>query len=281
MNGIGWAHERDYTLFDSGLDFGPKIEEAARRTVALKPDVVIVRSTAHALAVHRLTKTAPIVMLESGYPVAAGLAQSLAHPGMNVTGNSGYAGTGIWGKLFQLLQETKPGVRRIGLLWDYLPPMFLHDEVEFGMKQLRADARTLKVETNFAEVRRPEDATAALNTFVANGAQALLVSRGPMLSPQFARMIERATAAKLPTITDILPPVSPNIEPLHAYGAGRRELWRQTAGYADRILRGAAPGDLPIQQPARFEFVISAKTARALGITIPQSILLRADRVIE
>ena len=281
LSGLGWAYERDYLLFDSGLPYGPEIDKAAKRILEQKPDLIIALSSSYALALHRLTRTTPIVMLTSGYPVAAGLAHSLARPGMNITGNSAYAGTGVWGKLFQLLQEAKSGVRRVGLLWDYLPPTFLHEEIEFGMQQLRADARSLGVETEFAEVRRPEEALAGLNALVSKGVHALVVSRGPVLFPQFARMMELATAAGLPTITDIAVPESIATEPLLAYGPDWSELWRQTAAYVDRIFRGAAPGDLPIQHPARFQLVVSTKTAKALGLALPPSLLLRADRVIE
>jgi putative tryptophan/tyrosine transport system substrate-binding protein len=110
---LGWVAGKDYVMAHTDIPYGPRIDEAATRIVAKRPDVILVAISAQAVAVRRLTTTTPIVMITSGYPVAAGLAESLARPGLNVTGNTSYAGTGIWGKLFQLLAELKPGLRRV------------------------------------------------------------------------------------------------------------------------------------------------------------------------
>jgi len=281
MSEFGWMYARDYTFVESGLPYGPQIEEAVRRIVAEKTDVIFVVSTAYAVAAHRLTTTTPIVMFTSGYPVAAGLAVSLARPGKNVTGNTVYAGTGIWGKLLQLLRDVRPGINRIGLLWDYLPPAFPREEIDFGLQEIDNDARALGLEILFAEVRRPEDAGAGLAKLDAKRVEALLVTSGPNLFSERLRAMQFAVAQRIPTITDNhwYPPFEPG--PLMAYGAPISELRRQAFGYIDRILRGAKASNLPIQQPTRFELSVNLKTAAAIGIKFPQSILVRADRVIE
>ncbi len=281
MKEMGWARGADYVFVDSGLTWGADVDEAARRVVALQPDVIHVVSTAFALAVRRQTRTIPVVMYTSGYPVAAGVANTLARPGMNVTGNTSYAGTGIWGKLLQLLVEAKPGVRRIGLVWDYLPPLFAREEIEFGMTELRADARALRLELEFAEIRNRADVDAALSDLGGRRVQALLVTAGPTLGPEISRVMRFAIDQRLPAILEAHLVVPPEPAPLLAYGPPVAVLTRQSFEYVDRILRGALPGELPIQQPAQFELVVSLKTAGALQLELPRSILARADRVIE
>ena len=278
---LGWVHGADYVFVHSDMPWGTDIHDAAKRIVSEQPDVILVVTTAFALAVQRLTRTIPVVMYSSGYPVAAGVAETLARPGMNVTGNSSYAGTGIWGKLLQLLLEVRPGIRRIGLVWDYLPPLFAREEIDFGMTELRADAHALGLELEFAEITTPGDIDAALARLEARRVHALLVTAGPSIGPEVARIMRFALAARLPTIMDahLTYPIDPG--PLLAYGAPVAVLTRQSFTYIDRILRGAKPGELPIQQPSRFELVVNLKVARALPLELPPSLLARADRVIE
>lgn len=277
---LGWTHGSDYVFVESGMAFGADIDEAAQRILAHKPDVIYVISTAFALAVQRFSRTIPVVMYSSGYPVAAGVAESLARPGGNVTGNTSYAGTGIWGKLLQLLVEVKPGIRRIGLLWDYLPPLFSPAEIDFGMGELRADARSLGLELDFAEIRNGTEVSAAL-ALASRRSQALLVTYGPVLGPEVPRVMRYAVANRLPTIMDThsIPLLDPG--PLLVYGASVADLTRRSFAYIDRILRGANAGELPIQQPAKFELMVNLRTANAMGLTLPPALLARADRVIE
>lgn len=278
---LGWTHDGDYVFVDSGLPFGADLDEAARRVVAREPDVIYVPNTAFALAIQKVSRTIAVVMYSSGYPVPAGVAQSLSRPGGNVTGNTAYAGTGIWGKLFQLLGEAKPGIERVGLLWDYLPPLFAPAEIEFGMNELRADGRALGLELEFAEIRDGAEVPAALARLVAQRAQALLVTYGPVLGPEVPRVLRFAVSNRLPTIMDShsIVPLDPG--PLLVYGAPVADLTRRSFAYIDRILRGEKAGELPIQQPARFELVVNLRTANAMGLALPQSLLARADRVIE
>jgi putative ABC transport system substrate-binding protein len=277
---LGWMRGRDYAFVDSGIPFGPDVEVAALRIVRQEPDLIVVIGTAFARAVQRLTRTIPVVMYTSGYPVAAGVARTLSRPGMNVTGNTSYAGTAVWGRLLQLLAEVKPGTRRIGLVWDYLPPQFAREEIDYGMNELLADARALDLTLEFAEIREASAIEVALTSLESRQVQALLVTAGPTLGPIASRVTRFALANGLPSVMDahLVLPVEP--APLLVFGPPVDVLTRQTAAYVDRILRGSPPGELPIQQPARFELVVNLRTARLLRLELPQSLLLRADRVI-
>jgi putative tryptophan/tyrosine transport system substrate-binding protein len=146
MRDLGWTEGFDFLLVQSGLQSGDiGSDEVAKRVVVSMPDLIFVQSVAHALAARRATKTIPIVMLYSGYPVEAGLADSLARPGKNVTGNSVYAGTEIWGKLVQLLLVAKPSTRRVSVLWAYVPPAYPKEEIEPCYAELRNAGRSLGV----------------------------------------------------------------------------------------------------------------------------------------
>ena len=281
MLGHGWKYGADFTFVEADIPFSPDIEAAARRVVAEKPDLIFVANSAAALAVHRLDSKTPIVMYASGYPVAAGLAHSLSHPGKNVTGNAVYAGAGIWGKLLQLLRDTKTGTRRIGLLWGYTPPMFLHQEIEYGMVELRADARNLGLDIRFFDVKTLDEVDSALQALEAWQPQAALITGGPYLSPRLTDVMETVNKQRIPSIADYHSPVDVEFGPLVTYAPPLSELRQKTIAYVDRIMRGARAGDLPIQQPSRFELVLNQRTARAIGLSLPRSLLLRADRVIE
>lgn len=281
MRSLGWTHERDYVLVESGLPYGTLFEVAVRRTLAQQPDVILTTSTTYALEARRLTTTIPIVMVTSGYPVEAGVAGSLARPGGNITGNTSYAGAGIWGKLFQLMMEAKPGTRRFGLLWDYVAPLFPQAEIDAGMGELRADANALGVELHFAEVRRTEEVFDRLAELQRKNIDALQITNGPAIWPRRHSVVEYAIARVLPTITEVFWPPSSEPGPLITYGALFTDQLRQAIGYVDRILRGVDPGELPIQQPTRFALAVNLKTARAIGLELPSALLLRADHVIE
>lgn len=281
MSSLGWSDERDYVLVESGLPYGTRFEEAVSRTLAQQPDIILTTSTTYALEARRLTTTIPIVMVTSGYPVEAGVARSLAQPGGNVTGNTSYAGAGIWGKLFQLMMEAKPGTKRIGLLWDYVAPLFPQVEIDAGMGELRANANALGVELQFAEVRRTEEVFDRLTQLQQKNIDALQITNGPAVWPERHSVVKYAIARGLPTITEVFWPPSSEPGPLITYGALFEDQLQQAIGYVDRILRGANPGELPIQQPTRFVLAVNLKTARAIGLELPRALLLRADRVIE
>lgn len=281
MRDLGWLRGRDFVVIETGIPFGHQIEPAAKRMVLAAPDLIFTVNTAYALAVHRLTKTTPVVMWTSGYPVEVGLAESLARPGKNVTGNTNYAGTGVWGKLLELLRELKPSTQRIGVLWDYVPPAHPRQEVEQPHRELRSAASKLGLAINIVEVPHPDQAPGALAAVERERPDALVVTTGTPLFPIQADVMQFAVERRLPTIVDFpwRPAIQP--QPLLAFSPSAHDLIRRAVGYVDRIAKGAKAGDLPIQQPAKFELLINLKTAKALNIAVPQSMLLRADRVIE
>jgi ABC-type uncharacterized transport system substrate-binding protein len=282
MGEEGWQERREFVVMESGFKYGPEIEQAASRTVKAAPDLILAATEAYAAAAQRLTTTIPIVMWVSGYPVERGVAHSLARPGKNVTGNSNYAGTGVWGKLLELLRDAKPTIRRVGVLWDYLPPAFQAEIVASVQAEMQRDiARALGVTVHIVDVSTTDRASAAMDEIYAQRPDALLVTAGPILGPVRSLVAQFAIEKRLPLISDGQWP-QVQAQPLLTYSAPPVVLMRQAAAYVVRILRdGAKPADLPIQQPAKFELVVNLKTAKALGLTIPQSILLRADRVIE
>ena len=278
---LDWVHGRDFILFQSEVPQGRDVELSARRVVEGKPDLIFAANTAYILAAYRLTKTVPIVMWTSGYPVESGLAYSLANPGKNVTGLSIYAGTEIFGKLLQLLVETKPGIKRIGVLWSYVPPAHPREEIEPAYAQIRSAAQSLRLDVRIIEISKPEETQTALATVRTERMQALMITAGWPLFTRRQEVMNFVVEKGIPTVADwewlgIEP------QPLLRYSPLAFDLIRQASLYVDKILKGGAKaGNLPIQQPAKFELVVNLKTARKIGIKIPQSILLRADRVIE
>jgi len=177
----GWREGRDYVVLDGEFGALDRIEETVRAMLARQPDLVYVDYTPAALAAHRLTKTVPIVMQSSGYPVEAGLAESLSRPGKNVTGNTAYAGVGIWGKLIELLREAKPGIRRVGILWSYVAPGFPPEELAPIEAELADASRQLGVTLHRVDVARTDQLDAALAAMSAQDPEALLVTSGPAL----------------------------------------------------------------------------------------------------
>ena len=282
MGDLGLTEGRDFLIEQSGVPFGAtNFDEAAKRVAAFMPSLIVVPSTAFALAAHRATKTIPIVMLYSGYPVEAGLADSLARPGKNVTGNTTYAGAAIWAKLIELLLEAKPSTRRISALWTYVPPAFPKEEVEPCYAELRNAERSLGVRIHIVEVAQSEQIPAALAQIEAEQPDALLLTSGVPVN-QRSIITQFAVDKRLPTITDFVwvTAVGP-YPPLLSYGPVWIELVRSAASHVDKIMKGAKPGELPIQQPAKFAMTVNLRTAKAIGLNIPPLLLARADEVIE
>ena len=279
----GWNEGRDYIFVESGLPFGRDISTAAKRIVAAKPDVIVTVNTAYAIAVRRRTTTIPIVMWVSGYPVEAGLALSLNRPGGNVTGNTALAGTGLYGKMLELLREARPGLTRVGVLFDYVPPASPQEEVVPAMNDLHAAARTLGLSLTIATVDGPDRLPAALSEIDSGRPEGMFFTAGAVLYPARQEVLRFALERRLPTVADWADaPDEARLRPLLTYASPWAEFRRKTYDYVVRILRdGAKPGELPIQQPSSFELIASAKTAKAIGLTIPRSIMLRADHVIE
>ena len=283
LKAAGWQPGRNYVIVPSRANYGdPPTVAGARQLLEQKVDLVMVASTAHALAAHQETPRVPIVMWASGYPVEAGVAASLARPGKNVTGVTVYAGTGIWGKLLELLREAKPEIKRVGVAWGYVPPAFPREEVEPCYRELRRAAGAIGLGLHIEEIARPDAVPAALAAIDTARPGALLIMAGPGFYAERSRVMQYAVAKRLPTAVDFRWATDVELRPLLSYGAFLPALMGQAAAYAVRILQGGAkPGDLPIQQPAKFELVVELKAARAIALTVPQPLLLRADEVVE
>ena len=254
---------------------------ALDRVLEAKPDLILTFNLGYAIAAHEVTKTIPIVMWVSGFPVEGGVAESLTRPGKNVTGLTIYAGGEVFGKLVQLVHQAKPTVRRIGALMSYVPPFHPRPEADVIVRGIRDAAGSLGLDLRIFEIAKSEHVDDALAAIAAQRVEALVLTSDPSLLRRASDIMRFAIAKRLPTIADAAWPfVEP--PPLLWYAASFDALTRQVAPYVNRILWGGAkPGDLPIQLPAKFELVINLKTAKALGLTIPQSLLGRADQVIE
>jgi putative ABC transport system substrate-binding protein len=250
-----------------------RVPELVDDLVQRKVEVIVADSTYAARAAKRATSTIPVVMAVVADPVGTGLVASLAHPGGNVTGLSVML-TELSAKQLQLLKETIPRLARVAVLWN--PDAPHHSKV---IRELRAVAPSLSITLNIAGARTPEEFGPAFSAISRARAQALYVIGDALFSTHRATLLKLASKARLPTIYAVRGIVDAG--GLMSYGPSFGDLFRQSAGYVDKILKGAKPGDLPVEQPTKFEFVVNLKTAKALGITIPQSILLRADEVIK
>ena len=269
MRVLGWIEEQDFIILLSGIEAGSRIpsSEDAQRVVANKPDLIFTASTNYALAAQRATASIPIVMLTSGYPVEAGVADSLAKPGRNVTGNTIYAETGFLGKLLQLLGEAKPDVKRVGILWTYVIPSFPKEEIEPGYAALYSAARSLNLELHLVEVANSDQIQAALAGIDEWNPEGLLLT-SRLNNKARSVVAQFAVDKSLPTIADLDWSFTEPC-PLLGYGPLYRELVQSAAASIDKILRGASPSDLPIQRPRRFELIVNLKTAKAIGLDLP------------
>jgi ABC-type uncharacterized transport system substrate-binding protein len=241
--------------------------------VGLRPDVIVASGTQAIRAAKQATTTIPIVMAVSAYPDKLGLVESLARPGGNVTGLTNF-GPALNGKRLELLKEIAPNVSRVALLWDPASPIEL-----FIYRQLLAAAPGAGVEILPVEVRRPADLPTAFAAVASNGAQALVALGNPVNYKGRRLIADFALRNRIPSVHATS--VFVEAGGFMSYAPSWDDLFRRAATYVDKILKGAKPAELPVEQPAKFELVINLKTAKAIGLTIPQSILLRADRIIE
>jgi putative ABC transport system substrate-binding protein len=248
----------------------------AAELVALKVDIIVAPATPAALAAKQATKTLPIVFIAVGDPVTSGLVSSLARPGGNVTGLS-ILDPDLVGKCLEQLKQAVPGVSRVAVLWH--PGAFPEPTEKDMLKGAEVAARSLGVRLQFVEARGPADFDRAFSEMARAGAGALSVLSGLMFFNERRGLVDLAAKNRLPAVyagCDFV-----DAGGLMAYGANRADLFRRAATYVDKILKGAKPADLPVEQPTKFELVINLKTAKALGLTIPPSLLQRADQVIE
>ena len=273
LRDAGYAEGRDVEIEWRyvGGDYA-RLPELAADLIQRKVDVVVVVTTLAARAVKRATSTIPIVLASVGDPVGSGLVTSLAHPGSNVTGLS-LMMADISTKRLQLLKDTIPRLTRVAVLWN--PDTPPHAKV---VEDLKAAAPSLSIELKFVSARTPEEFGPAFSAVSRAHAQALYVFEDPVFFTHRMTLLKLALKARLPVLYGERN--FPDAGALMSYGPNMEDLFRRSAGYVDKILKGAKPGDLPVEQPTKFELVVNLKTAKALGLAIPQSILQRADEVI-
>jgi len=253
-----------------------RLPALATQLVALKVDVILAAGTPQPLAAMRATMTIPIVFAGAADPVGSGLVTNLARPGGNVTGLS-LLSAELVGKCLEQLKQAVPAASLIAVLWH--PGGYGGERAEKDLLN-GADVagRALGVRLQFVEVRGPSDFDKAFADMTKARADGLSVLGSNMLLGERRRLVELAAKSRLPAVYPFREFV--DVGGLMAYGAEVADLFRRAATYVDKILKGAKPADLPVEQPTKFELVINLKTAKALGLTIPQSVLLRADEVI-
>jgi len=260
-------------------DAGGRLERLpalAAELVALRVDVILAGGTPQALAAKQATKTIPIVFTGVGDPVAIGLVTSLARPGGNLTGLS-LLGPELVAKRLEQLTQAVPEASRVALLWQ---PGVVREAADRDiLKGADVAARALGVQLYVVEARGPADIDRAFADMTKVRAGALTVLGGAMFNSERRRLADLAAKNRLPAVY----PAREYVDAggLMAYGPNAADLFRRAAAYADKILKGAKPSDLPVEQPTKFELVINLKTAKALGLTIPPALLARADEVIE
>jgi putative ABC transport system substrate-binding protein len=237
-----------------------------------KVDVIVVESTPAALALKRSTKTTPIVLAIVAEPIGSGLVTKLARPGGNITGMSLMVGELVL-KRFELLKEAMPDLKRLGVVRD--PSVPFHRK---AVEDLAALARSTGVEVTFVSAQRPADLDEVFSTLRRRNAQALYLLESAFFASHASDVLARAAKARIPVMYGQRHWATNGA--LLTYSADFADMFRRAALYVDKILKGAMPGDLPVEQPTNFELVVNLKTAKALGLTIPEAILVRADEVI-
>ena len=254
-----------------------RLPALAAELVALKVDVIVTGGgTPPALAAKQATKTIPIVFSSAPDPVTDRLVTSLARPGGNVTGSSNL-NPELVGKCLDQLKQAVPGVSRVAVLWQ---PGFMDERTDREMlKAADVAARALRVRLQVVEARVPGDIDRAFSKMTEERADALTVLPSAMLFTERRRLVDLAAKNRLPAV--YVQREFVDAGGLMSYGPNLADLFRRAATYVDKILKGAKPADLPVEQPTKFELVINLKTAKALGLTIPQSLLQRADEVMQ
>jgi putative ABC transport system substrate-binding protein len=269
---LGWAESQNIAVDVRYARGDPdQLLALAAELVRLKVDVLVTGGLPATMAVQRATTAIPIVFLGPPDPDASGLVASLARPGGNITGLT-VGPPELEGKRLELLKEPFPGLGRVAALWNPAS----------GVQPLRAAqaaARKLGVILQPVEVQRPGEFEGAFAGMRTGRADAVIVLSTSLFTNQRTRIVDLVAKSRLPAVYDVRQ--FPESGGLMSYGPNIPDLFRRAAGYVDRILKGAKPADLPVEQPTKFELVINLKTAKALGLTIPQSVLARADEIIE
>jgi putative ABC transport system substrate-binding protein len=274
LRDLGWVEGKNISIehrYAEGRH--DRLPDLAADLVRLKVEVIVTTATSDALAAQRATKAIPIVMVAAGNPVANGLVESLARPGGNVTGLSQMLQE-LSGKRLELLKELVPRLSRVAVLWN--PDSA---SATLNWEEHQQPARQLGIQLHSLEVRSPNELDKAFEAATSARAGALAILPDPVISTNLERIVDFATRSRLPSTYQSSE--FADAGGLLTYGPDRADLFRRAATYVDKILKGMKPGDLPVDRPTKLELVINLKTAKALGITIPQSVLFRADRVIE
>jgi putative ABC transport system substrate-binding protein len=274
MRELGYVDGRNVTMdwrwAEGRTDLYPAL---AIELVQLKADVIVASSTQAIRAVKQATGTIPVVMANSAYPDKIGLVESLARPGGNVTGLSNVS-PDLMGKRFELLKEIAPKVSRVAVLWNPASPV-----EPLGFRAVQAAGAANGLEILSIEVRTPDDYAAAFAAVTASRADALYALANPVNSKFRQLIADFALKSRLPDIYEDRSYVESG--GLFSYGPSFTDMYRRAATYVDKILKGQKPAELPVAQPTEFELFINPKTAKALGLTIPQSMLLRGGVLIE
>ena len=250
-----------------------RLSDLASGLVRLNVNIIVTWGTPATLAAKQATKTIPIVIAGAGDPVRSGLVSSLAHPGGNVTGLT-VLGPGLAAKRLELLKEAVPNMSRVAFLWNPANP-----DQKSSFNEVQAGARAVGVTLQSLEARSREELEQALAMMKQSRPAALLMTADGVHQRYIGRIVAFTAETRLPAMYQLKEAVDRG--GLMSYGASLPDLGRRAASYVDKILKGAKPADLPVEQPTRFELVINLKTAKALGLTIPQTLLLRADHIIE
>ena len=274
MGQRGYVEGQDLVLELRSVEERPdRVSEVVDELVRLNPDVIVAVSAPVIQAARQVSRTIPIVMVGVGDPVAIGFAASLSRPGGNITGLSQLSPE-LSAKRLDLLKEVVPGVSRVAILWNPTNPS--------NASQLRATklvAQALGMQLQLLEVRGPQDFESGFQAATRRHAGALITLDDLLIYTRRTQIVTLAAKRRLPAIYGWS--TFAEVGGLMSYGPDFRDMYRQAAIFVDKILKGAKPGDLPIEQPAKLELVINLKTANALGLTIPPALLQRADQVIE
>jgi ABC-type uncharacterized transport system substrate-binding protein len=270
---LGWLEGRTVAIeYRWGEGRDERFVEIAAEFVRLKVDVIVTGGTAAVIAAKQATSVIPIVFGTAGDPVGTGLVASLARPGGNVTGLSNQSAD-LPGKRVDLLRQVVPGLRRLAIMANISSPIGVLE-----MNEVQAAARTLGLDVVASEIRRAEDIAPAIDALKGR-ADALYVVTEALVNTNRIRLNTLALGARLPTLHGVRDYVEAG--GLMSYGPNFPDLFRRAGEYVDKILRGAKPGGIPVEQPTKFDLAINLTTAKALGLKIPESFLLRADEVIE
>ena len=274
LGDLGWIEgqsvEMEWRWSEGRFD---RLPDLAAELVRLRVDIIVSEGSTATQAAKQATATIPIVMAIAADPIGFGLVASLARPGGNVTGSSSLSPQ-LTAKQMELLKEVVPGLSRLSVLGHLTNPAH-----QVALKEIEAAASVLRVKIQPVGAPGVDELEGAFSTIIGQRPGGLLVIPSPIFDAQQRRIADFATKSRLPAVYN--KPLFAEAGGLMAYGAHYADFFRRAATYVDKILKGAKPGDLPVEQPTRFELVINLKTAKALGLTIPLSVLIRADQVIQ